>query len=173
MRIPVRTERPRFYIATGLYDALSSWGTIEQARKCLTRLKIKAPEYYARTIGIIETGPDCTEIRSHIFHAKGLKPIERIPGGMVDGGIVYIITTYDQGFHFQLVSERIWVDTQNTLKRTTDVIDNLFPAQEDDIADEPEVLEHVRVFFNLGRLLDYVAKHQMKIVSTFEERSYP
>lgn len=170
MKIPLRTERPRFYVATGLYDAFSSWNTIEKARACLDRFKTEAPKDYARIMGIIETGPDCTDVRNHIFHAKGLKPLQRIPGGMVDGGDAYVITTHDQGFHFQLVSERAWVDTQNTLKPITDVIDKMFPAQEEDIFDEPEVLEHVRVFHNLKHLLNYVEKHGMKIVNTFEER---
>jgi hypothetical protein len=173
MRIPVSTKRPRFYVATGLYEAFSSFGTIRAARACLERFKTEAPGDYQHIRGIIETGPNSTDVRSHIFHAKGLKPIKRIPGGMVDGGNAYIITAYDQGFHFHLVSKRIWVDTQNTLNHISYVIDTLFPAQEDDIADEPEVLEHVRVFHSLKPLLDYVEKHRMQIINTFEERSYP
>ncbi len=169
MKIPTRTEKPRFYVAIDLEEAYSSWDTIEEARASLERLKANSPNEYADVMGIIETTPDGTDIRDHIFHAKGLKPIDRIPGGMVDGGDAYVITVYDQGFHFYLVSERLWIASKSTLKRFTDIVDSMFPAQEDDIADEPEVLEHVRRFSYLYQLLNFVEKHNMKILGSYEE----
>lgn len=169
MKIPIHTEKPRFYAATNLDEAFSSWDTIEEARASLGRFKSIAPKKYEQIIGIIETTPDGTDIRDHIFHAKSLKPIDRIPGGMVDGGNAYVVTVFDQGFHFHLVSEKLWTESQNTLKRFNDIVDSLFPAQEDDIADEPEVLEHVRRFSRLDQLLRYIEKHNIKILGAYEE----
>jgi hypothetical protein len=157
----------RFYIATNHDEAFSSWATIESARECLERFKTKAPEDYEHIIGIIETPANAPG--GYIFHAKGIKPIERIPTGMKDGYDVYVIINYDQGFHFYLISERLWVESQNTLKNICEVIDKLFPPQEDDIADEPEVTEHVRYFSHLHNLLDFVKEHHMRIVSSNEQ----
>ena len=166
MKIPIQTKHPRFYVATGPDEAFSSWNTIKEARACIERLKNNVPEDYKRIIGIYETIPTGTDIRDRIFHAKGIKSIDRIPGGMKDGCNVYVIVHHDQGFHFYLVSERPWVESQNTLKSICDVINSMFPAQEDDIFDEPEVTEHVRLFSYLHHLLAFVESHHMKIVSS-------
>lgn len=171
MKVPTFTRRPRFYVGASPREVLSSWNTIEEARDCIERLRDHAPEDYERVIGIYETGPQIGHYggKEYVFHAKRLKPIPRHPGGMRRGSKVYVIVQYDQGFHFRLVSETVWVKFQNTMKGLGAIIDQMFPAQEEDISEEPEVLEHTRWFAHLHHLLEYVEQNQMSIVTSWEQ----
>lgn len=66
MRIPPATIRPRFYVASSMTAAFSSWSTLEEARASYQRFKetAAAPDAYhvnvsafAEIIGIVEVGP--------------------------------------------------------------------------------------------------------------------
>lgn len=169
IKIPNTTQKPRFYIAVNRKEAFSSWDTIEEARACLNRFKAEAPDDYKHVMGIIETNEDAIDYRDHIFHAKGIKPIERHTGGMKDGDNVYVATTCNQGIFFYLISFRLWNECESRDRTISEAIEALFPAQEDDIYDEPEVTEHARLFLHLIDLLKFVEKHGLKIVNSREE----
>lgn len=72
MKIPQTTKRPRFYVATSLDHAFSSWGTHEEARASYLRwaalvsdtAAIAGPRDrdFAQIVGIVVTGPTGREM---------------------------------------------------------------------------------------------------------------
>jgi hypothetical protein len=163
MKIPDTTQKPRFYVATSRAEALSSWDTVEEARACIKRLQTHEPDQFI--MGIVTT-----DSNGRGFISKYQKPLTPIPGGMSPGGVAYVVTSYDQGIHFHLVSWVVWDEYMSKINNTIDsAIDKLFPAQEDDFLDDPEFKKHVVRFGSLWKLLKHIENHQLTISSTHEE----
>jgi hypothetical protein len=51
MRIPLSTKKGRFYVATSMTDAFSSWDTLENALASYGRLP---PDEQTKVIGVID-----------------------------------------------------------------------------------------------------------------------
>jgi hypothetical protein len=163
MRIPETTQNPRFYVASGHNEALSSWDTVEEARACIEQFKAHESDQFI--LGIVTT-----DSNGRGFISKYQKPITPVPGGMTTGGPAYIVTSHDQGIHFQLVSQVIWHKYMSKINNTiNDAIDEIFPAQEGDSSDDPEFKKHVRWFGSLWKLLKHIENDKLIIVSTHEE----
>lgn len=57
MRIPYKTVRGRFYVATHHDHAFSSWPSLDEARASYVRLKKHCPDEANKVIGILKIGP--------------------------------------------------------------------------------------------------------------------
>jgi hypothetical protein len=57
MRIPASTKRPRWYVATSLEHAFSSWGSLLEAQASIARFPKDDPSC-SEIQGIVENGPD-------------------------------------------------------------------------------------------------------------------
>lgn len=163
MKIPDTTKNPKFYVASGHNNALSSWDTLDEARACVGRIQTNEPDQFI--MGIVTT-----DSNGRGFISKYQKPITPIPGGMVPGVTAYIVTSHDQGIHFHLISQVVWDKYMLKINNTIDdAIDKLFPAQEEDISDDPAFKEHVIYFGGLWKLLKHIEKTKLTIANTHEE----
>ena len=71
MRIPVSTKASRFYVATSLEDAFSSWDSLEDARASYVRLEMYGQKGHADSvIGIVSTGSTGLKILHNVRIAE-------------------------------------------------------------------------------------------------------
>ena len=62
MQIPNNTVKPKFYVAVSMTEALSSWNTLDEAKRCVDKFfeaATQEPHYFLKNaqsiIGIVET----------------------------------------------------------------------------------------------------------------------
>lgn len=55
MKIPIYTQKPRFYVAISLDEAFSSWNTLEEAKGSIARFPQGDPDL-RKIGGVVETG---------------------------------------------------------------------------------------------------------------------
>jgi hypothetical protein len=58
MKIPFRTKRRRYYVASEDGGAFSSWDSFDEAKECIERFKTHNPNDYQKVAGIIRTSDD-------------------------------------------------------------------------------------------------------------------